>query len=410
MQTRFFRFPPIALVAVLLGGTAFAADWPDFRGPHRDGVSTETLAAKWPAEGPPVLWEREIGAGFANPVVANGRVIIFHRRGGEEIVEALDAESGKPVWRYAYATAYHDDFGFDEGPRASPVVAGGQVYTYGAQGTLTCLSFATGKKIWQLQAREQFASPKGFFGVATTPLVEGQRLFLNVGGPEGAGIVAFDKDTGKVLWKATDDEASYSSPVMASFGGKSQVVFFTREGLVLLDPASGEILYQKRWRARSHASVNAAMPVIAGDLLIATASYGTGAVALRWNGASFDEVWSGEDRLTAHYATPVLHQGTLYGFDGRQEYGQAFRAIDAASGKVLWTEDGFGAGTVLLAGDQLVILREKGELVIAPASRDGLKPTARAQVLPTTVRAYPALADGKLYARDLKTLVCLKLN
>lgn len=405
MQTRIAWFLLFALVS-----TGAAADWPDFRGPHRDGVSSETLTAKWPAEGPPVLWERPVGAGFANPVVANGRVILFHRRGSEEIVEALDADTGEEVWRFGYETSYHDDFGFDEGPRASPVVAGGQVYTYGAQGMLTCLSFATGKQIWQVQARERFASPKGFFGAATTPLVDGRRLFLNVGGTDGAGIVAFDKDTGKVLWKATDHEASYSSPVMANFGDRPQVVFFTREGLLLLDPESGEILYQKRWRARSHASVNAAMPVVAGDRLFATASYGTGAIALRWSGQGFDELWSGEDSLTAHYATPVFSDGTLFGFDGRQEYGQSLRAIDASSGKALWSEERFGAGTVLLVGDHLLILKESGELVVAAASREGFRVAARAQILPGVVRAYPALANGRLYARDEKTLVCLDLN
>ncbi len=406
MRTPTARF----LLAAAFVASAAAADWPDFRGPDRDGVSLESVSAAWPEDGPPVVWERAVGAGFANPVVANGRVILFHRRGGEEIVEALDAKTGADIWRFAYATAYHDDFGFDEGPRASPVVSGGQVYTYGAQGTLTCLSFATGKKIWQIQARERFASPKGFFGAATTPLVDGRRLYLNVGGAEGAGIVALDKDTGKLLWQATNDESSYSSPVTADFGDGPRVVFFTREGLVVLVPESGEIVFEKRWRARSHASVNAATPVVAGDLLVLTASYGTGALALRRNGAGFDELWSGEDSLTAHYATPVYDEGTLFGFHGRQEYGQSFRAVDAATGKVLWSQDRFGAGTVLLVGGRLLILTESGELILAAASRQAFEPLARAQILPETVRAYPAFADGKLYARDQKTLACLDLG
>ena len=150
--------------------------------------------------------------------------------------------------------------------------------------------------------------------------------------------------------------------------------------------------------------------VVAGDRLFATASYGTGAVALRWNGQEFEEMWSGEDSLTAHYATPVFHEGTLFGFDGRQEYGQSLRALDASSGKVLWSEERFGAGTVLLVGDRLLILKESGELVVAPASRAAFRVAASAQILSGVVRAYPAFANGRLYARDEQTLVCLDLN
>lgn len=406
MQTRRSWFLTLLTTAPLA-----AADWPDFRGPNRDGIYPESdIVTTFPAGGPPLLWEKQIGAGFANPVVSNGRLILFHRRGSEEIVEALDSQSGEQQWRFAYPTSYHDDFGFDEGPRASPVIVAGQVYTFGAEGTLTCVSFATGAKIWQRNVNEEFSVNKGFFGAASTPLVDGRRVYLNVGGSDGAGIVAFDKDTGRTLWQTGDDEASYSSPIEASIDGKDRLVFFTREGLVILEPADGAVVDQHRWRSRSRASVNAAMPVVAGDIVFLTASYGTGAVCLQRTGGAFKELWSGEDSIAAHYATPVHHDGVLYGFHGRQEFGQVFRAVELRTGKVLWTEPDFGAGTVLLAGNQLVILCEDGDLVLTPASPNAYRETARAPVLSGQTRPYAALADGRLYARDISRLVCLDLR
>jgi len=398
-------------LTLLAAAPLAAADWPDFRGPNRNGIYPDSdITATFPAGGPPVLWEKQIGAGFANPVVSNGRLILFHRRGDEEIIEALDAATGAPQWRFAYPTGYHDDFGFDEGPRASPVVVAGQVYTFGAEGTLSCVSFATGAKIWQRNVNQEFSVDKGFFGAASTPLVDGRRVYLNVGGAKGAGIVAFDKDTGRTLWQTGDDEASYSSPIEAAIDGKDRLVFFTREGLLILEPADGAVVDRHRWRSRSRASVNAAMPVVAGDIIFLTASYGTGAICLQRTGGAFKELWSGEESIAAHYATPVHKDGVLYGFHGRQEFGQEFRAVDLRSGKVLWTQPGFGAGTVLLAGNQLVILREKGELVLAEASPAAYRETARAQVLSGQTRPYAAVAGGRLYARDISRLVCLDLR
>ncbi len=406
MQTRRSWFLTLLSAAPLA-----AADWPDFRGPNRDGIYPESdVVSSFPAGGPPLVWEKQVGAGFANPVVSNGRLILFHRRGDEEIIEALEAATGAPQWRFAYPTSYHDDFGFDEGPRASPVVVAGQVYTFGAEGTLTCVSFATGAKIWQRNVNEEFSVEKGFFGAASTPLVDGRRVYLNVGGANGAGIVAFDKDTGRTLWQTGEDEASYSSPIEAPIDGKTRLVFFTREGLLILEPADGAVVDQHRWRSRSRASVNAAMPIVAGDIVFLTASYGTGAICLQRANGAFKELWSGEESIAAHYATPVHKDGVLYGFHGRQEFGQDFRAVELRTGKVLWTKPGFGAGTVLLAGNELVILCEDGDLVLAEASPSAYRETARAPVLSGQTRPYAALADGRLYARDVSRLVCVDLH
>ena len=350
-----------------------------------------------------------MGAGFAGPVVAGGRVVLFHRLGGREVVEALDAGTGDTVWRYDYPTSYRDDFGFDEGPRSVPVVHDGRVYTFGAQGQLHAVDLETGAGVWQVDTHARYGVRKGFFGAAGSPLVEGGRVIANVGGRRG-GIVAFDAATGDELWTATAHEASYSSPAAGTFGGRRLALVFTRTGLVGLDPATGEVRFELRWRSRLGASVNAATPLVAGDRVFISASYGTGAALLRVEGDTLAEEWSGDDSMTNHYATAVVHDGVLYGYHGRQEYSPSLRAVDLGSGAVRWSEDRFGAGTVTLAGDLLVILRESGELMLARATPDALRPLARARILPGVVRAYPALADGRLYARNTDTLVAVDLR
>ncbi|MDA1093877.1 MAG: PQQ-like beta-propeller repeat protein [Acidobacteria bacterium] len=395
---------------LVTGGVVTAQDWPQLLGPTRNGAySGVSLSETWPEGGPTRLWERPVGAGFAGPAVVGDRVILFHRVGGDEVVEALAAESGETVWRYAYPTTYRDDFGFDEGPRSVPVVADGRVHTYGAQGQLHTVDLATGAALWHVDTHARYAVRKGFFGAAGSPLVEAGRLIANVGGGEG-GIVAFDAATGDELWTATADESSYSSPVGATFGGRRHALFFTRTGLVGLDPTSGEVLFQKRWRSRSGSSVNAATPLVDGNRIFLSSSYQTGATLLRVDGKTLVEEWAGDESMTNHYATAVIREGVLYGYHGRQEYGPSLRAVDLETGQVRWSEEGFGAGSVILAGTKLLILRESGELLLAEASPDGFVPIVKAQLLPGVVRAYPALADGRVYARNTDTLVAVDLR
>jgi outer membrane protein assembly factor BamB len=405
-------FPPILTTLLLLTAAhAPAEDWPQFLGPTRNGVYTGAdLAQKWPASGPAVVWKKDVGQGFSAPVVSQGRLILFHRLSDKEVVEALDAATGHPIWSFDYPTRYRDDFGFDEGPRAAPTIADGRVYTFGAEGMLHCLDFATGKKIWSVDTHAQFKVEKGYFGAACSPLVDGGRVLMNIGGSGNAGLVAFDAATGKTLWTATDQAASYSSPVAATINGVRHAIFFTRAGLVDVDPASGKVLNKLPWRARMAASVNAAAPIVVGDMVFLSASYGTGAVLLQITPAGLKQIWASDDALTNHYATSVYKDGFLYGFHGRQEEGPSLRCIEFKTGKVRWNIDGYKAGTITLAGDRLLILREGGELVMAPASPDAFKPIASAKVLPATIRSYPAVANGRLYVRNEKTLVCLNLK
>ena len=386
-------------------------DWPQFLGPSRNGVySGPAPEAAWAMSGPAMAWKIAVGQGFSAPVVARGRVILFHRQENRAIVESLDAFTGQRIWLAEYPTLYRDDFGFDEGPRGTPAIAGNRIYTFGAEGVLQALDFASGKRVWSADFKQKFGAEKGFFGAACSPLVEGDRVLMNVGGPNGAGIAAFDAATGKVLWTATNDEAGYSAPIATTIGGLRHALFFTRNALVDIDPATGKVRFTFPWRSRSHASVNAATPVVAGNLVFLSASYGTGATLVQIDGSSAKQLWASDDALSSHYATSVYRDGYLYGYHGRQEYGQSLRAIELKTGKVQWNLDGFGAGTITLAGDRLLLIRENGELVIAPASPSGFKSLARAQLLPGVVRAYPALADGRLYVRNERTLACFNVK
>ncbi len=395
------------LLLALASCVLSAQDWPQLLGPSRNGVSTE--AAPNAIDSGPV-WKMSVGEGFAQPVVSGNRLILFHRKDSREIVQALDAATGKPIWAFDYPTAYRDDFGFDEGPRAAPAVFGGRVFTFGAEGKLHALDFATGRMLWVVDTAAAFHAPKGFFGAAGSPAVDGDRVLLNVGAP-GAGVVAFDASTGKTLWKATSDEAGYSSPVIATMGGFRHGLFFTRNGLADVDPINGKVRFQFPWRSRSQASVNAALPLAIDDLVFVTASYGTGAALLRVAAAGAPKtVWSSDDVLSSHYATPVHHNGFLYGYHGRQEMGPSLRCVELRTGKVKWDVDQFRAGSLLLAGSTLLVQRENGELILAPATPGGFKPGAKAQVLSGVVRAFPAFSNGLYYARDETTLVCLRLR
>src|SRR5436190_5480775 len=317
-------FVPIFAINLAVSGMSAiaASDWPQFLGPTRNCIYGGTdLEENWPSKGPHVVWQKAVGHGFSGPTVVEGKLILFQRVANREIVECLDAKSGNAIWSFGYPTAYEDEFGFDDGPRATPTIAEGRVYTFGAEGMLHCLELGSGKKIWSVDTKTEFQAPNGFFGMACSPLIEGSAVLLNLGGTKGAGIVGFDKSTGKLLWKASDDEASYSSPVAATIGGQRLVLFLTRNGFVALDPVAGHVRFEHPWHSRNRTSVNAATPLILGDTVFVSASYGTGALLLHWQGQQFEKIWSGDDLLSNHYSTSVERKGLLYGIHGRTDPG-----------------------------------------------------------------------------------------
>lgn len=400
------------LLLLAIGSTVGSADdWPQFLGPGRNGVSSETnLSFAWGQDGPPRLWQRDVGEGYSGPVTAGERLVLFHRVGDQEVVECLQATTGKSLWKFAYTTDYEDQLGKGNGPRSTPTIAGKHVVALGAGGWLHCVDLEKGTKLWGRNINVDYQVPVSFFGVGTSPLVDGNRVLINVGG-RNAGIVAFDLLTGKELWKATTDGASYASPVMAKTGTTREAVFFTRHGPAILDPATGEVRFQTRWRARYDASVNAATPLVIGDQLFFSTSYETGALLLRRRKDGADKVWSNDESMSNHYNTCVYHRGHLYGLDGRQERGPDFRCVNLEIARVKWNQPRFGCGCLILVDGHVIVLTEKGELVAVEATPDSYKEKARARVLDDgPCRAHPALANGRLFARDQKRLVCWKLN
>jgi len=405
-------------VAIVVLGTLVpvvqSADWPQVLGPNRDSHSTETeLLATWGKAGPPLVWSKDVGTGFAGVAVAEGKIVLFHRTGNDEKLTALDAATGKELWVFEAKTRYIDDFNFDNGPRCVPLIAGGKVFALGADGDLHAVDFANGKKLWSKNVRAEYKAPKGYFGVGSVPILlkDGttSKLLVNVGG-KGAGVVAFDPDTGKELWKATDDPPGYAAPVQVTLNGKPTVAFFTRSGLVWTD-ADGTVLFTHPWRSRLDASVNAASPVVRGSDVLLTSSYGTGAVLLRPNGKVLDEVWSNDTSMSCQINTPVLVGDYLYGLHGRQEGGSAkLRCVEWKTGEVKWSVDRFGCASLIAVEGALLAVTEGGELVRFATDATGYKELARGTIIDGTVRALTALADGKLYVRNEKKLVCINLK
>jgi outer membrane protein assembly factor BamB len=396
-------------------------DWPQFLGPTRDGVYAGDIAGAFPAGGPRVAWKMDVGEGWAAPVVADGKTLIFHRVKNEAVLDCLDAATGKPIWGSAHPTDYTDGFGFDPGPRATPVVADGRVFTFGAEGTLRAVELATGKEIWAIDAVKQYKAQRGYFGLACSPIVEGDRLIVQIGGKAPSSVVvALDVRNGRQLWGSIDvdadgntSEAGYSSPTIATIGGKRYVISVNRRSFNVIDVASGKVVTQLPFHSRQQASVNAATPLVVGDEVFLSASYDVGAKLLKLdpaNPAKPQVVWENDESMSNHYAPCVYRVGMLYGFHGRQEQGPELRCVEWKTGKVRWRQEDLGAGTVTLAGDKLLVLTEGGILIMAAASPEGFKELGRARVLGAESRAYPAIAGGMLYARGKDRLVCVELT
>jgi outer membrane protein assembly factor BamB len=392
--------------------TVHAADWPQFLGPNRNCTSSETgLLTSWPKDGPPKLWEKKVGEGYSGPVVTGDRLILFHRVGDKETVDCLDAPTGKERWHFDYATSYRDALGKGNGPRSTPLVANNRVYTLGAEGRLHCLELENGKKVWDRSLATDYQMRESYFGVGSTPILDSDRLIINVGA-KGAGIVAFDPASGKELWKATDDAASYSSPVAATVDGVRQVIFLTRAGVVSVDPANGAVRFTRPFRARIDASVNAATPVLVGDQLFVSAEYAVGGAFLKVRKDKLEEVWKSNQSLSCHYNTPIHQGGYLYGIDGRQEGGAAqLRCIEVQTGKVRWAQKNFGCASLVLADGLLIALCENGELALIEATPEAFREKGRFTAFKDPpCRAEIALANGRLYARDNEKLICWNLK
>ncbi len=391
-----------------------AADWPQYLGPNRNAIYPDKALTKaWPDEGPKVVWrKKDIGEGLCGLVISGERGILFHEVARQDVIECLDVKTGKSIWSNRYLTNFRDSFGSGGGPRATPAIIENKVYTMGAQGIVVCTDMATGKTVWKVDSQKAFRAPNGFFGMACSPMIEGNAVLLNIGGENGMGIIALNKNNGKTIWKALDDEASYSSPVMATLQGKRRAVFFTRSGLAIINPSNGDVDYEHNWRARIHASVNAAAPLVIDDQIFITASYNTGALVIKSNKDGYNKIWSNDSSLSSQYASVMHKDGFLYGTHGRVDIPPtpALRCIELATGKVRWSEDEFGDCQMILCGNRLVALMENGELVLGQISPEGWNEISRAQVVGSGARRQPALSNGHLYVRSNNQLACLEVQ
>ncbi|MFM8413776.1 MAG: PQQ-binding-like beta-propeller repeat protein [Planctomycetota bacterium] len=418
------RFAILRAASVIWAACAVAAaparagDWPQLLGPSRDGqAAADERLGDWPKAGPPLVWSREVGAGYAGVVVAGGRVYLFHRVADRELVEALDPATGETLWKdEGHATRFRPQVGGGDGPLCTPVVAGDRVLVFGASGTLACLDGATGRRHWVRETHRDYGAPEGYFGAGSTPLVVGDRVVVNVGGAkQEAGLVAFELATGETAWKTLADAASYAAPVAVVVAGRPHVLAVTRLACVLVDAATGEL----RWRfpfGQRGPTVNAATPLLlAADRLLVTAAYGVGTVCARFDAAGVEPLWSGHEALATQYATPLLVAGHLYAIDGRDDLPPAdFKCLDPATGRVLWTERDFGYGTLIAADGKLVVAKTDGELLLVEPDPAALTIVSRCRPFGVefagAVRALPALSGGRLYLRDDRRLLCLAVG
>jgi outer membrane protein assembly factor BamB len=415
-------------------------DWPGFLGPHRNGKSAETgLVTKWPAAGPPIVWQAAIGTSYSAPAIVGGRLYHFARIENVARLTCCDAKTGKELWTCDHPSEYEDLFNYHNGPRASPVVDGQHVYTFSAEGILQCVNVADGKPVWRIDTMKDFHVVQNFFGVGSTPLVYGDLLLVNVGGSppggaanvhvaggrvqtDGACVVAFDKATGKVRWKTGDDLASYASPIVAPIGGREVLFMFARGGLLAIDPAKGQTITSFPWRARILESVNASTPAIRGNELFISETYELGSALVRFTGNKFEEVWTDRNRrrdraMALHWNTPIEHNGHLYGSSGYHAPEAELRCAEWKTGRVMWSEPDMGRSSLLLVDGTFVCLSEDGVLRLIratpekydelaewePTSADGLP------LLSFPAWSAPALSHGLLYVQGKDRLLCIRL-
>lgn len=408
---------------------AVTQEWASFLGPNHNAVCNETrILHHFPKGGPALVWEVKKGSGYSAPAVAGGRVVLLHRVGDVEAVDCLEAETGKRFWRFTYPTEYQDRFGYCHGPRSSPVIDGDRAYAYGAEGKVHCLKLETGQLIWQRDLSAEFKLKQNFFGVGSSPLVEGKYLIINVGADGGPCVAAFDKMTGKLAWGAGDRWGpSYATPVPADVLGKRRLFVFAggesrpaTGGLLCIDPANGAVDFTFPWRSRSYESVNASSPLILGSQVFISECYGAGGALLDLSkdaagGIEAKPAWTSL-KLGTHFMTAIEKDGYLYGVDGHGPLDAPLVCVDLKTGDEMWRKDvnfqetfdsgsgphkqeiGLARATLLNIEGQLLCLGEYGHLLWLEPSPKGYKELDRAWLFAAGESwSPPVLSHGLLY-------------
>jgi outer membrane protein assembly factor BamB len=431
-----------------IGSRKKGVDWPCFLGPTGDSRSSETgILTMWPDAGPRVVWQRDLNTGYDIGTVSKGRYFHFERIGDRAAVLCLNAETGEKLWDFDYPTTYEDLYGYNNGPRCSVVVDGNRAYAFGAEGMLHCLRASDGEPIWKVDTAKEFGVIQNFFGVGSTPVVSGDKLIVMVGGSpaedrrippgaldrvsgNGSGIVAFDKLTGAVKYKLSDELASYASLKLATIDGRQWCFAFARGGLLGFEPDTGKQRFHYPWRAPDLESVNAAVPVVFGKQVFVSETYGPGSTLLTVKPDGYDIVWRDDERkreraMQTHWNTCVYLNGCLYGSSGRHTENAELRCIDAQTGEVKWTVPETTRCSLLYVDGHFVVQGEYGHLWLIKATPEKHEIVARIKATdPTTAVlgtigslrglrypcwAAPVLSHGLLYVRGEDKLLCLEL-
>ncbi|MBI4659944.1 MAG: PQQ-binding-like beta-propeller repeat protein [Verrucomicrobia bacterium] len=396
------NFVLLALLATI--SQCAAHDWPRWRGPDLNGISMETgWTVGWPKEGPRQIWRASVGIGFSSVVVAQGRVFTLGNAGERDTLFCLDAETGQEIWKFSYACPLDAKY-YEGGPGSTPTVDGNRVFTLSKRGHLFCFDSQSGQVVWQKNLMQELGVKKPEWGFAGSPLVEGNWVILNVG---GAGT-AVDKFSGKTVWTSDASASGYATPVPFNAGGGRCVAIFSGKSLVGVRIADGKELWHQPWVTKW--DINAPDPIWIRDRLFVS-SFDRGGALLRLTSGKPTVAWENKS-MANHFNSCVSIDGYLYGIHGNTDQpDRDLRCVDLATGKVMWTYTGLGLGSLMAADGKLIILSDRGELLVAEAIPDRFTALARAQVLGGKCWTVPVLANGRIYCRNAQgTLVCLDVR
>jgi outer membrane protein assembly factor BamB len=413
----------IALSATLAARVQ-AVDWSQYRGPNHDGTSSETILTSWPATGLTQIWKHPLTDGFSAITVGGGKAFTLVKRevdgADQEVCLALDANTGKELWAVPLGIAKYDGGGDSgtpdnkggDGPRSTPAYDNGKVYTYSSKMVLKCMDATTGREIWASDIVREHDGQNIRWENASSPVIDFNLVFV-AGGGTGQALLAFEKNDGHVVWKTQDDKLTQSTPIVADILGQRQVIFFTQSGLVSLLPATGDVL----WRYPFKYSTSAAMtPVVSGDMVYCSAAYGVGASACKItktaDGFKATQLWfQPASVLQSHWSTPVVKDGYLYGISGQAQFGKApLVCVELITGKVVWSQAGFGPGGCTLVDGCVLVLSDAGDLVLVKASPQSFQEVSRSHVLAGKCWNSAGVSSGRIYARSTKEGVSLDVS
>jgi outer membrane protein assembly factor BamB len=385
--------------------SVLADDWPRWRGPHLDGISQETgWRSNWPDADPPLVWKTNVGTGLSGISISQGRVYTMGNSDNTDTIFCLDAETGKEIWSHSYPCALDPKY-YEGGPTSTPTVHGDTVFTVSREGHVFSFDAANGELHWSTHLVQDCALPAPGWGFTGSPLVMGERLFLNA----GAAGLAMNTATGDVLWKSDAEEAGYSSPYPLERNGAVELLVSSGRDYSAVDPGSGDRLWSLRWLTRY--GVNAADPIpISDGHLFISSGYGKGSALVKLGDADPSETWK-QKEMRNQMNPCLLIDGYLYGVDGNEDEDPEFKCLDPMTGEIKWSDDSTGMSGAIASRGHLIILGERGELIIAPTSPDDFNPTLRVQILGGKSWTAPSLANGRLYARNIRgDLVCIDLR